>query len=242
MCLDESDPRCSVTVTVQYKNKELKEQQLRYDEAPSQEEGRKKNLGGIPVFMRHHQSNYPSLDIPHASTVPARIKSRKVSFSKEQKAKHKKPPIHVMHKDVGRYKVLGIRYELELGARYYSQFRAWAASSASRARSSWLLASARAFRFCFFCALSCDWSLPPFEEAFARACPKTKKKSQSNKIWENKGGLVCFSSSYLGRLGSFSSRIARIARVVGRSTTSTTNVAASTAECSWRTADFRGNA
>lgn len=53
---------------------------------------------------------------------------------------------------------------------YYSQLRAWAAASASLARSSWLLASARALDlFCFFCALSCDWSLPPLEDAFARA-------------------------------------------------------------------------
>lgn len=40
MCLDESNPRCSVTVTTQNQNKELKEQ-LQDDEAPSQEKERK---------------------------------------------------------------------------------------------------------------------------------------------------------------------------------------------------------
>lgn len=77
----------------------------------------------------------------------------------------------------------------------YSQLRVWAASSASRARSSWLLASAKVLnRFCFFCALSCDWSLPPFDEAFARACRGSKKKkSVTVKNVEAKGrerGLV----------------------------------------------------
>jgi hypothetical protein len=127
-------------------------------------------------------------------------------------------------------------------ARYYSQFRAWAASSASRVRSSWLLASARVLeRFCFFCALSCDWSLPPFDEAFARACQEITKRDSVSQRFKNFNWAEGWSAvfSHLGRLGSFSSRIARIARVVG---TTTASVTASTAECSWRTADFLGNA
>lgn len=80
MCLDESNPRCSVTVTIQNQNKELKEQ-LQDDEGSKSRKRKKILSAGYRASCDNIRAVYPSLNIPHAYTAPAPIKSRKVSFS-----------------------------------------------------------------------------------------------------------------------------------------------------------------
>lgn len=102
LCLDESNPRRSFTVAIQYKNRGLKGQQLQDGEAPNQEKGRKiistVQRSSCVVVIR---AFYPSLDIPHASTASRSHEIAQGIFKRIKSQTIKNRPLCVMRKDVG---------------------------------------------------------------------------------------------------------------------------------------------